>query len=108
MDETSFTTYDSIGTIATSLGDDCTTGGPLGYNYFDNYDKMRAKNLSEQQALETDPKTIQHIYFSENLNRDGNTAIFFFIEEVKEKILDFSQGTTQSIAILFCFNVISI
>ena len=86
MDETSFITYDSIGTIATSLGDDCTTGGPLSYNYFDNYDKVRAKNLSKQQALETDPKTIQHIDFSENLNRDGNTAIFFFIEEAKEKI----------------------
>ena len=29
----------------------------------------------------------------QNLDRDGNTTIFFIIEETKETILDFSQGT---------------
>ena len=28
-----------------------------------------------------------------NLDREGNTTKFFIIEEVKETVLDFSQGT---------------
>ena len=30
-----------------------------------------------------------------NLDRDGNTTIFFIIEEAKETILDASQGTVR-------------
>ena len=45
--------------------------------------------LSKQQALDVDPRAIQQINFIENLNRDGNTTMFFIIEEAKETILDF-------------------
>ena len=31
--------------------------------------------------------------FTGNLERDGNTTMFFIIEEVKETILNFSQET---------------
>ena len=31
--------------------------------------------------------------FTGNLERDGNTTMFFIIEEVKETILNFLQGT---------------
>ena len=51
-------------------------------------------DLSEQQVLAADPKAKQQISFTANLDRDGNTA-FFFIEEEKETILDFSQGTVK-------------
>ena len=56
---------------------------------------MVAIDLSKQQGLDADPKVIQQINFTANLNRDGNTTIFFVIEEAKERILDFSQGTVK-------------
>ena len=78
-------------------GDHYNTDCLLDYNYFNNYYKMIAIDLSKQQALGADPKAIQQINFTGNLNRgknvNDNTIMFFIIEEVKETILDFSQGT---------------
>ena len=56
---------------------------------------MIAIDLSKQQALDADPKSVQQINFSRNLERAGSTTIFFLIEEAKETILDFSQGTVS-------------
>ena len=56
---------------------------------------MIAINLSKQQALDADPRAIQKINFTANLDRAGNTAIYFILEEVKETVLDFSQGTVK-------------
>ena len=52
-------------------------------------------DLSKQQALDADPRAIQQINFTANLDRDGNTTMFFIIEEAKETVLDFSQGTVK-------------
>ena len=41
---------------------------------------MIAIDLSEQQALDADPRAIQQIYFAPNLDRAGNTTKFFIIE----------------------------
>ena len=49
-------------------------------------------DLSKQQALDADPKVIQKINFTSNLDGDGDTTMFFIIEKAKEIILDFSQG----------------
>ena len=46
-------------------------------------------DLRKQQALDTDPKAIQQINFTENLDRVGNTRIYFILEKVKEAVLDF-------------------
>ena len=56
---------------------------------------MIAIDLSQQQGLDADPKAIQQINFTANLDRDGDTTMFFIIEEAKETILDFSQGTVK-------------
>ena len=56
---------------------------------------MIAVDLSKQQALDADPRANQQINFTANLNRAGNTRIYFFLEEAKEAILDFSQGTLK-------------
>ena len=56
---------------------------------------MIAKDLRKQQALDADPRAIQQINFTANLDRDGNTAMSFIIEELKETVLDFSQGTAK-------------
>ena len=56
---------------------------------------MVAIDSSKEQALDDDPKAIQQIDFTGNLDRAGNTRIFFILEEVKETILNFSQGTVK-------------
>ena len=56
---------------------------------------MIAIDLSKQQALDADPKAMQQIYFTGNLDSGSQTAMYFIIEEVKETILDFSQGTVR-------------
>ena len=88
------TTYESIRKIATGQGDDYTTGC-LCYAYLKNYYKMTAMDLSKQQALDADPRAIQHINFTTNLDRAGNTRIYFILVEAKETILDFLQGTVK-------------
>ena len=61
-------TYENIRKIATGQGDNYTTGCLLDYIYFKNYCKMIAVNLSKQQALDADPKAIQQIRFTANLD----------------------------------------
>ena len=56
---------------------------------------MVAIDLSKQRALDADPRAIQQINFTANLDRPGNTTMFFVIEEAKETVLDFSQGTVK-------------
>ena len=88
-------TYDNIRKIVTGQGDDYTTGCLLDYPYFANTYKMIAVDLSKQQALDADPRAIQQINFTAILDRAGNTRVYFIIEEAKDTILDFSQGTVK-------------
>ena len=56
---------------------------------------MIAIDLSKQQAFDVDPRAIQQITFTANLDRAGNTKMFFIIDEAKEAVLDFSPGTVK-------------
>ena len=56
---------------------------------------MIAIDLSKQQAIDADPRAIQQISFTAYLDRAGNAKMFFIIEEAKESLLDFSQGTIK-------------
>ena len=56
---------------------------------------MIAVDLSKQQVLDADLKAIQQINFTANLSRDGRIRVYFILEEAKETILDFSQGTVK-------------
>ena len=94
-------TYENIRKIATGQGDDYTTGCALDYIYFKNYYKMIAVDLSKQQALDADPKAIQQINFTENLDRAGNTRFYFMLEETKETVFEFSQGTVKVLRMQF-------
>ena len=87
-------TYENIRKIVSGQ-DDYTTGCLLDYSYFMDTYKMIAVDLSKQQALGADPRAIQQINFTANLDRAGNTRIYFILEEAKETILDFSQGTVK-------------
>ena len=88
-------TYENIRKIATGQGGDYTTGFLLDYSYFADTYKMIAVDLNKQQALDTDPRAFQQINFTANLDTAGNTRIYFILEEAKETILDFSQGTVK-------------
>ena len=56
---------------------------------------MIAIDLSKQQSVNADPKAIQQIDFTANLDIAGNTRFYFILEEVKETIFEFSQGTVK-------------
>ena len=86
-------TYENIRKITFGRGDDYTTGCLLDYTYFKKHYKMIAVDLNKQQALDANPKVIQQINFTANLDRDGNTRFYFIFEEAKETIFEFSQGT---------------
>ena len=88
-------TYENIRKIAIGQGDDYTNGFLLNYPYFKDSYKMIALDLSKQQALDADPRAIQQINFTANLDGAGNTRIYFILEEAKEAILNFAQGTLK-------------
>ena len=83
-------TYENIRKIATGQGDDYTTGCLLDYSYFKENYKMIAIDLSKQQALDADPRAIQQINFTANLDRDEGATMFFIIEQAKETVFEFS------------------
>ena len=100
--------YENIRKIATGKGDDYTTGCLLDYSYFKENYKMIAVGLSRQNELDADPRAIQQINFTANLDRAGNTLIFFIIEEAKDTIFEFSQGTVKVLEIQLRFLVFNI
>ena len=82
-------TYDYIRKIATSQGDHYTTGCLLDYPYFEKYYKLIAIDL------DVDPKAIQQISFTGNLNWAEGATFFFIVEEAKETVLDFLKETVK-------------
>ena len=82
-------TYENITRIAIGQGDDYTTGFLLDYSYLKDHYKMIAIDISKQQALDADPRAIQQINFTSNLDEDDGTTMFFIIEEAKETIFEF-------------------
>ena len=56
---------------------------------------MIAIVLSKQQVFDADPRVIQQIDFTANLDRVVNTTMFFVTEEARETVLDFSQRTVK-------------
>ena len=87
-------TYKNIRKITIGQGDDYTTVCLLAYTYFKKYYKMSAIDLSKQQALDADPRANQQINFTANLDNE-NVRIYFILEEAKETIFEFWQGTVK-------------
>ena len=56
---------------------------------------MIAVDLSTQQELDADPKAIQQIHFIANVDREENTRFYFILEEEKEIVFEFLQGTVK-------------
>ena len=66
-------TYDNIRKIASGQGNGYTTGSLSDYFYLKKH-KMTSRDLSKQQALDTDPRAIHQI----NFNAD------YIVKEVQE------------------------
>ena len=59
------------------------------------FQKIIAVDLSKQQALDADPKAMQQIKFTADLNIAQRTRIYFIFKEAKETVFEFSQGTVK-------------
>ena len=56
---------------------------------------MIVVDLSKEQALDVDRKSIQQNNFTANLFSVGNTRIFFILKQAKETVLDYLQETVK-------------
>ena len=56
---------------------------------------MIAADLKKQQVLDADPKAIQHINLTANIERHVNTRFFFIFQEAKETVFEFLQETVK-------------
>ena len=91
--------YDNILKALIGQGEDYTTACLLEYNYFKKYQKIIAIDLSKQQTLYSDLKTIQQITFPWNIANPS--TIFFIIEEVQVTVLEFLHTNCKSRLVLF-------
>ena len=65
-----------------------------------NYE-MVPVDLSKQKACHVDPKSTKQINFTGNLDKTGNTTMFFIAEETKRHIFHFSVVLGR-----FCFTLL--
>ena len=93
-------TYENIRNIATGQGDDYTTGCLLDYPYFKDSYKMIPVDLSKQQALDVDPGANQQINFEVNLDKAGNTRIFFIFETIRNYYRIFTRNCKSIVNML--------
>ena len=98
-------TYDNIRKIATGQGDDYTTRCLLNYPYFANTYKMFAVNLSKQQALDADPRAIQQINFTANIDRAAANKSLLYSGRSKRNYSRLFTGNSKSIVNKIIFNL---
>ena len=84
--------YEKI--IEMSENNDYTSGNLLDYDYFSNYCKLIAINLSKQTELET-PDLKQQINFIGKLKETDGTTMFFIIEKSAETTFNFSKNSVS-------------
>ena len=74
-------TYDNIQKISFGQGDGYRIGCLLDYPYFKGHYKLTEIVLSKQQKLDVDPKAIQQINFTVNLEQDRYTQFFYLLKK---------------------------
>ena len=69
----------------------------MGYEYFKDNCKLIAVDLSKQKALDADLRAIQKIVFERVVTGANDTKIRLYtvLEQFKEAILEFSNGTAK-------------
>ena len=66
----------------------------MDFAYFKNDFRLITADLSKQKALDADPKAIQQIIFTGQVDDEALT-LFYILEKSKETILEFLKGTTK-------------
>ena len=69
----------------------------LDYLFFKKNCKFIAIDLRKQRELDANPKVIQQINFTRNIEQAEGAWMVFILKEVKETILDFSQRTVRTL-----------
>ena len=64
----------------------------LDYSYLKENYKIIAIDLSKQQELDADPRAIQQINFTANLESAEGATMFFIIEQAKETFRIFTRN----------------
>ena len=85
--------YEKI--IDVNRNNEYTTGNLLDFDYFKEYYKLIAIDLSKQQVLQENEDLIQQINFIEKLEEAAN--VFIIIEKKENTILEFSQNLANVI-----------
>ena len=80
---------ENIRQTAAGQGNFYTIGSLLDCPYFKESHKTITTDLSNQQVLDNNPKAIQYINFTADLDRAGDTRIFFILKKAKETLIDF-------------------
>ena len=93
--KTNKVTYENIRKVATGQGDDYTISCLFHYPFFNDSYKMIVIDLSKKHALNNHPRANEQMNLTANLDRAGNTRIYFRPKDVKETILDFLQRTVK-------------
>ena len=57
--------------------------------------------LSKHSKQDADPKAIQQVNFTGNLDRAESATMFFIIEQAKETVLDFEIETVKVLRLYF-------
>ena len=76
--------YEKVRKISTGQGDDYTTVCLLDYVYFKDDLRLITADLSKQKALDPDPKAIQQIIFTGQVDDEALT-VFYILEQSKVK-----------------------
>ena len=85
--------YDEVRKVSTGQGDDYAIGCLLDFAYFNKNDRLIAADISKQKALDAGSRAIKQIIFIGKTN--SGAIIYYILEQSKEKILQFSKGTTK-------------
>ena len=96
-------------TKSTGQGDDYTTGCLLDFTYFEKSCRLTAVDLSKQKALDADSRAIQQIIFTGKIKAtEVNTRviIYYIFEKSKERMLEFSKGTTSFVTTYKWLNIV--
>ena len=82
---------ENIRKLDTGQGEDYKTGCLLDYRYSKENYKITAIDLSKHQASDVDPRGIQQVIFTANLDQAGEIFTFLIYELVKKTIMDFTR-----------------
>ena len=80
--------YEEVRKISTGQSDGYSTVCLLDYVYFKDDFRLITADLSKQKALDADPKAIQQIIFTGQVDNEALT-VFYILEKSKETMLEF-------------------